>query len=249
MRTKLLISTTALLAGVALASAQEMPRGGNPSGGSVQSPSPHANPAPAPHANPSPPPSAQTSPAQRQTTGAAPHGQRDQTTGAAPPVQREQGEQGKNKVNRNAQMPRNRREGQPPSQREQREQTTTGQSERPVTQGQSRRTPTQAAPQPGRSIQGGASTTGQASSTVRLTPEQRTRIRESVLARPDAPRASNVNFRIAVGTPVPSTMRIVEVPEVIVDIDPEWRGYWYFVVGDEIIIVDRNHRIVAVLEV
>jgi hypothetical protein len=237
MRTKLLISTTALLAGVALASAQEMPRGGNPSGGSVQSPAPHATPAPAPHANPSPSPSAQASPAQRQTTG------------AAPPVQREQGEQGKNKVNRNAQMPRNRREGQAPSQREQREQTTTGQSERPVTQGQSRRTPTQAAPQPGRSIQGGASTTGQASSTVRLTPEQRTRIRESVLARPDAPRASNVSFRIAVGTPVPSTMRIVEVPEVIVDIDPEWRGYWYFVVGDEIIVVDRNHRIVAVLEV
>jgi hypothetical protein len=33
------------------------------------------------------------------------------------------------------------------------------------------------------------------------------------------------------------------------DIHPQWRGFWYFVVGDEIIIVDRNHKIVAVLAV
>jgi len=36
---------------------------------------------------------------------------------------------------------------------------------------------------------------------------------------------------------------------VLVEFHPEWRGYFYFIVNDEIIVVDRNHRIVAVLEV
>ena len=42
---------------------------------------------------------------------------------------------------------------------------------------------------------------------------------------------------------------MVEVPEPLVEIHPEWRRFFYFVVGDEIIIVDRNHRIVAVIAV
>jgi hypothetical protein len=54
---------------------------------------------------------------------------------------------------------------------------------------------------------------------------------------------------IAVGIAVPPTVHVAEVPEVIVDIHPEWRSYYYFVMGDEIIIVDRNHRIVAVIAV
>ena len=44
-------------------------------------------------------------------------------------------------------------------------------------------------------------------------------------------------------------MRVVEVPTVIVNIHPEWRGYRYFVYEDQIIIVDNGHRIVAVLVV
>ncbi len=82
-----------------------------------------------------------------------------------------------------------------------------------------------------------------------LTTEQRTKIRQTILVGGNVPRASNVSFNIAVGTTVPSSVRVVEVPEAIVEIDPEWRGYWYFVVGDEIIIVDRSHRIIAILAV
>jgi hypothetical protein len=44
-------------------------------------------------------------------------------------------------------------------------------------------------------------------------------------------------------------VRVVEVSPVLVEIHPEWRGHLYFVVGDEIIIVDRNHRIIAVISV
>ena len=70
-----------------------------------------------------------------------------------------------------------------------------------------------------------------------LTTEQRTKIRET------GPRASNVNFSISVGTAVPRTVRVIAVPPTLV----QWRGYRYFVVGDEMIIVDRNNRIVAVI--
>ena len=46
------------------------------------------------------------------------------------------------------------------------------------------------------------------------------------------------------------TVRIAPIPTLLVEIHPAWRGYMYFVVGDEIIIVEpRTHRIVAVFAV
>jgi len=65
-----------------------------------------------------------------------------------------------------------------------------------------------------------------------------------------APRVTNVNFSINVGTVVPRTVRVVAVPDTIVRIHPAWRGYRYFVYNDEIIIVEPDTlRIVAVLVV
>jgi hypothetical protein len=49
---------------------------------------------------------------------------------------------------------------------------------------------------------------------------------------------------------VPSSISVVAVPPTLVEYYPQWRGYRYFVVGDEIIIVEpRTLRIVAVLDV
>jgi hypothetical protein len=84
---------------------------------------------------------------------------------------------------------------------------------------------------------------------VTLTTEQRTRVRQTVLAGSNVPRADNVNFSLSVGTAVPTSVRVVEVPSTLIEIHPEWRGHMYFVVGDEIIIVDRNHRIIAIVTV
>ncbi len=64
-----------------------------------------------------------------------------------------------------------------------------------------------------------------------------------------APRVSSVNFSLTVGTVVPTSVRVVAVPALLIEIYPEWSGYLYFVVGDQIIIVDRNHRIIAVIVV
>jgi hypothetical protein len=102
-----------------------------------------------------------------------------------------------------------------------------------------------AAQSPSNQTQGRAQTGGD---SVTLTTEQRTTIRQSVLS--SAPRQSNVNFSLNVGTAVPRTVHLVAVPEPLIRIHPAWRGHLYFVVGDQIIIVDaRTHQILAVVTV
>ncbi len=87
------------------------------------------------------------------------------------------------------------------------------------------------------------------SKNVSLTTEQKTTIRTTVLTG-SAPRVTNVNFDIKVGVAVPRTVRVAPLPATIISIEPEWRGYMYFVYNDEIIIVEpRTLKIVAVLEV
>ncbi len=99
-------------------------------------------------------------------------------------------------------------------------------------------------------LQGNASIPMQGSH-VNLTHQQRTKIRESVIDARNAPRAGHVNFNIRVGTLVPREhVHVVPVPETLVRIDPRWRGYDYFIVEDQVIIVNpRDMRIVAVIDV
>ena len=100
--------------------------------------------------------------------------------------------------------------------------------------------------QKGAESKGGAQTGG-----VTLTSEQRTKIRTTVLQGGNAPRVTNVNFSLNVGTVVPrDRVKVVVVPATIVEIHPAWRGYMYFIVGEQIIIVEpASHKIVAVLDV
>jgi hypothetical protein len=88
-----------------------------------------------------------------------------------------------------------------------------------------------------------------AGGSVNLTVEQRTKIRTTVLQGGNAPRVNKVNFSLNVGTVVPRSVRVVTVPPTLVEIHPQWRGFLYFVVGERIVIVDPNYRIVAVLVV
>jgi hypothetical protein len=96
-----------------------------------------------------------------------------------------------------------------------------------------------------------SSTSGQGGSGAAgggLTTENRGRVRDEFKRR-GGHRVDNVNFTISVGTVVPRSVRLVSVPGPIVEIVPAWRGYLYFMVGDEIIIVEpRSMKIVAVIE-
>jgi hypothetical protein len=87
---------------------------------------------------------------------------------------------------------------------------------------------------------------------VSLTNDQRSRIRETILRQHNAPRAARADFDIRVGGRIPrDRLRFVDLeplPTTIVDIEPEWQGYLYFLVGDEIVVVDPDSlEIVAVL--
>ncbi len=84
---------------------------------------------------------------------------------------------------------------------------------------------------------------------VQLNEQQRSEIRSTVINAHGAPRVSHVDFDVTVGTVVPrSGIRKVPVPETLVRIEPEWRGFLYFVYEDEVVIVNPNDmRIVAVV--
>jgi hypothetical protein len=95
-----------------------------------------------------------------------------------------------------------------------------------------------------------AATTGQgaAGAVAPLSTEQRTTIR-TVIKRQNVQPVTNVNFSISVGAQVPRTVRFYPVPGELVQIYPDWRGYDYFLVGNQIIVVNpRTHEIVAVLD-
>jgi hypothetical protein len=92
-------------------------------------------------------------------------------------------------------------------------------------------------------------TTGQgaAAGATKLSPEQRTKITTIFKQKKVEPVRLNVSIRV--GTRIPDSVRYYPVPVEVVEVYPEWRGYDYILVGNDIVIVDpRTHEIVAVLE-
>ena len=75
-----------------------------------------------------------------------------------------------------------------------------------------------------------------------LTVEQKTKVRETVLRGGSAPRVTSVNFTSQQWRADHGSSG---APSVLIEYYPDWRAS-YFVYNDEI-IVDRNHRIIAVL--
>ncbi len=87
------------------------------------------------------------------------------------------------------------------------------------------------------------------SDLIYLSDDDKSKIRAAVLT-PRAPRVSNARFSLDVGTVVPRTVRSRTVPPALVDVHPALRGYSYFVVGDDIVIIEPgSSRIVAIIAV
>jgi hypothetical protein len=90
---------------------------------------------------------------------------------------------------------------------------------------------------------------GERGGSVQLSEDQRSQIK-TVIGRGSGARLSrsNVNFDISVGTRVPRSVHFVTLPSEIVSIVPQYRGFEYFLVEDEIVIVDPHTlEIVAVI--
>jgi cytoskeletal protein RodZ len=97
-----------------------------------------------------------------------------------------------------------------------------------------------------------ATNTAQSSSTnvnasININDQQRTRVTESI-GRLNVQPVNNVNFSLTVGTAVPRDIRLQTLPADVVEVVPQYRGYSFFVVRDEIVIVEPStYQIVTVL--
>ena len=91
-------------------------------------------------------------------------------------------------------------------------------------------------------------TTGQAGAGAKLSTEQRTKI-TSVIREQRVQPVTNVNFEIRTGVRVPRTVSFHPLPREIVTIYPEWRGYEFFLVNNQIVVVNpRTLEIVDVID-
>ena len=92
-------------------------------------------------------------------------------------------------------------------------------------------------------------TTGQgaAAGSAKLTTEQRTKI--TSIIRQHKVEPAHLNVSVSVGTRIPASVHVYPLPVEVISIYPEWRGYDYILVGDEIVIINpRTHEIVAIVE-
>lgn len=89
---------------------------------------------------------------------------------------------------------------------------------------------------------------GSAAGLSKLSSEQRTKIVTVFKEHKVTPVRLNVSVRV--GARIPPSVHLYPVPVEVVEVYPEWRGYYYVMVGDEILIISpRTHEIVAILEV
>ena len=83
--------------------------------------------------------------------------------------------------------------------------------------------------------------------SVQLNDTQRTRVSESV-SHLNVQPLTNVNFSVSVGTAIPRDVRLQQLPADVVEIVPQYRGYNFVLVRDDIVIVDpSSYQIVATM--
>jgi hypothetical protein len=84
---------------------------------------------------------------------------------------------------------------------------------------------------------------------TRLSSDQRTRIHERLFSEhANVHRLGHVDFALRAGVRVPRSVTFYDLPPDIVQLVPAYRAYKYFLVGDEIVIVDpATHEIVDVI--
>lgn len=92
-------------------------------------------------------------------------------------------------------------------------------------------------------------TTGQgaAAGSAKLSTEQRTQI--TTVFKQHRVEPAKLNVSISIGTRVPESVRYYPIPQDVIVIYPQWRGYNYILVGSQILVIDpRSHEIVAILD-
>ncbi len=61
--------------------------------------------------------------------------------------------------------------------------------------------------------------------------------------------STHLNISVRVGARVPRSVHYYPLPAEVVDVYPDWHGYYFIMVGDQIVVIDpSDHEIVAILE-
>jgi Putative peptidoglycan binding domain/Protein of unknown function (DUF1236) len=258
MKNRLLLSTAVILASIGFASAQNAP--GNSHDGAAHQNAAQQN---EPHSSQSQQRNAQgaqkqTGPSgQHETTGQAPSSARDQANDKSVRDQNsvaQSGEHNRNSAGSENQAQQRNEQNQGAGRTNRDAKQRTGQQapgERNGQRSQGRGAENQGgnrnAAQPPPQQRTGQNQGGQDRGNIELSSEQRTKIRETMLNGPSVPHVNNASFTFNIGAAVPSNVRIVEVPETLIELHPDWRGYSYFVVRDDIVIVDSGRHVVAMV--
>jgi hypothetical protein len=117
---------------------------------------------------------------------------------------------------------------------------TRSETQRSGTQSQQRGTSSQTSGQ-------GSASSG-ASTSINLSSQQRTQIKQVVVRHSDIPHVNDVNVNIAVGAALPSTVALIDVPEDVVTVFPRFRRHKIVIIKNQIVIVEPSSlKIVAVL--
>lgn len=95
---------------------------------------------------------------------------------------------------------------------------------------------------------GSADKGSKSGTNVTLNSSQKTKISTTIRSAHVEP-LRNVNFSVRVGVVIPASVHFHTLPAEIVTIVPEYRGYYYVVVEDEIVIIEpRTRKIVTIIE-
>jgi hypothetical protein len=94
---------------------------------------------------------------------------------------------------------------------------------------------------------GGTAGQGAAAGSHNLSGEQRGKM--TTVFRQHRVTPAHLNVSVRVGRRIPDSVHFYPLPVEVYAFYPEWRGYYYILVGDEILVIDpRSHQIVAILD-
>jgi Protein of unknown function (DUF1236) len=84
--------------------------------------------------------------------------------------------------------------------------------------------------------------------SVQLSQDQRTKIKDVIVRDRNVARVNGANFSVSVGARVPRDVHVSVLPPEVVTIVPEYRGFEYVLVGNQLLIIDPDTlEIVAIL--
>jgi hypothetical protein len=90
----------------------------------------------------------------------------------------------------------------------------------------------------------------QATGKTNIPRDKAAQVAQTLMSSGRAQTSPNINVNeVRVGADMPGDVIINPLPPAILEIVPEFRGYDYFVVGDEVVIVDPASReVVEIIE-